>query len=327
MMRKKSIALLTALMACLGLAATESPAQTEYPSRPVRIIVGFVPGGGTDILARLLGQKLDESFGQQRVIVENRPGASQVVASELVARSAPDGYTLIMVSAAFTVTPALRQKLPFDTVRDFAPIVMVARAPNILVIHPSIPARSVQHLIALARTRPGQLTFGSSGVGTPSHLSGVLLGVLGKFEVTHIPYKGVGQAFIDVLSGHIQMLFPTISSAIPYIKSGKLIALGVTTPQRSALAPGIPTIAESGLPGFEANSWFGLLGPAGTPRPIVARLNESVVRALKDQAVRDTITQLGADAVGGSPEEFAATISTELVKWKKLAETGGIKPE
>jgi len=312
--------------ACLAFSAAESPAQ-EYPSKPVRIIVGFVPGGGTDILARMVAQKLDESFGQ-RVVVENRPGASQIIASELVAKAAPDGHTLIMVSAAFTVTPALQRKLPFDTVRDFQPIAMVARAPNTVVIHPSVPARSVKELVALARAKPGLLTFGSSGVGTPSHLSGVLLGVLAKVQVTHIPYKGVGQAFTDVVGGQIHMLFPTTSAAIPFIKAGRLVPLGVTTLQRSALLPELPTIAESGLPGFEVSSWFGLVGPAGMPRAVVMKLNEGVARALKDAVVRDTITaQLGAEPVGGSPEDFVATISTELVKWKKLAEAGGIKPE
>ena len=310
----------------LGCAANPASAQTGYPTRPIRLLVGFAPGGGTDIVARILGHKLVDALRQQ-VVVDNRPGASQIIASELAATAAPDGYTIFMASAGFTINPAFYQKLPFDPIRDFSAITMVASAPNVLVIHPSIPARSVKDLVALARTKPGQLTYGSAGVGAPSHLSGVLFGALGQVEIVHVPYKGSGQVMIDLLSGQLQLSFPALSGAIPHIKTGKLIALGVTTRKRSALLPALPTIAESGMAAYEASSWFGVIGPAGMPKQVVLKLSEVINRILKDPDVRETLVRQGADAVGGSPEDFAATISAEIAKWKKLVASARIKVE
>ncbi|MDB5923404.1 MAG: hypothetical protein JWN13_2340 [Betaproteobacteria bacterium] len=315
-------------MLALSLACTASAgfAQSGYPSKPIRLLVGFAPGGGTDLTARVLAQKLDETL-RQRVIVDNRPGAGQIVASELAAKATADGYTLLMAAAGFAVNPALYQKLPFDSVRDFATIAMVARTPNVLVVSPALPARSVKDVIALARAKPGYLAYGSGGIGAPSHVSGALFAALAKVELTHVPYKGSGPAMIDLLSGQLLLSFPDLTVAMSHIKSGKIIALAVTTRERSELMASTPTIAESGLTGYDASSWFGVIGPARIPRPVIAQLNESINRILKSQDVRDMLATQGASAVGGSAEDFAATISTEIDKWKKLVASTGIKTE
>jgi tripartite-type tricarboxylate transporter receptor subunit TctC len=312
----------------LSLACTAGTgfAQSAYPNKPIRLLVGFAPGGGTDLTARVLAQKLDEAF-RQRVIVDNRPGAGQIIASELAARATPDGYTLFMAAAGFAVNPALYQKLPFDSVRDFATIAMVARTPNVLVVSPALPARSVKDVIALARAKPGYLAYGSGGVGAPSHMSGALFSALAKVELTHVPYKGSGPAMIDLLSGQLLISFPDLTVAMSHIKSGKIIALAVTTRERSELMASTPTIAESGLTGYDASSWFGVIGPARIPKPVIVQLNESINRILKSQDVRDMLATQGASAVGGSPEAFAATISTEIDRWKKVVASTGMKTE
>lgn len=301
-------------------------AQTPYPTKPIRMLVGFAPGGGTDLTARVIAQKLDEAFGQ-RVIVDNRPGASGIIATELTARANPDGHTVLMSAAGLTINPAFNKKLPFDTQRDFGAIAMVARAPNVLVVTPGGSARTVKDIIALAKAKPGQLAYGSGGVGAPSHVSGALFASMAGVELTHVPYKGTGPAMIDLLSGQLPIAFPDMTAALAHIKSGRIPAIAVTTRDRSALLPAVPTIAESGLPGFECSSWFGMVGPAGIPKPVVAKLNETINRALKTPEVRDMLTTQGLAAVGGSAEEFAATISTELVKWKKLVVSTGLKTE
>jgi tripartite-type tricarboxylate transporter receptor subunit TctC len=309
------------LAVLLAGAADAALAQSAYPNKPIRLLVGFAPGGGTDFTARVLAQKLDDAL-RQRVIVDNRPGAGQIIASELAARATPDGYTLFMASAGFAVNPALQQKLPFDSVRDFATVAMVARTPNVLVVSPSLPARSVKDVIALARAKPGYLAYGSGGVGAPSHVSGALFAALAKVELTHVPYKGSGPAMIDLLSGQLLLSFPDLTVAMAHIKSGRIIPLAVTTRERSELMTSTPTLAESGLAGYEASSWFGVIGPARIPKPVIAQLNESINRILKSQDVRDMLLTQGASTVGGSPETFAATISTEIDKWKKLVAAG-----
>jgi tripartite-type tricarboxylate transporter receptor subunit TctC len=303
----------------------EVHAQKAYPTKPIRLLVGFAPGGGSDIAARIVATKL-ESVGW-RVVIDNRPGAGQIIATELTAGAPPDGYTLFMSSGGFTITPALHQKLRFDPIRDFVPIIMVVRAPNVLVIHPSIKARSVKELIGVARAKPGQLAYGSGGVGTPSHLSGVLFGALGGIEFIHVPYKGSGQAMTGLVAGETQVSFPGLLAAVPHINSGKLVALGVTTANRSALLPDLPTIAESGLAGYDASSWYGVIGPARIPNDIVTTVNKTISTALKDPDVNTAFSRQGADIVAGSPKEFASTISAELVKWKKVVAVAGIKPE
>jgi tripartite-type tricarboxylate transporter receptor subunit TctC len=311
----------------LGGAGCSALAQPDYPSKPIRLLVGFAPGGGTDLAARIVGPKLSEALNQQRIVIDNRAGASQVIASELTAKATPDGYTLFMASAAFAINPAIHKNLPFDSIRDFSTIIMVAETPNVLVIHPSVSAKSIKELISLARAKPKQLLYGSAGVGAPSHLSGVLFGMLARVEITHVPYKGSGQVMTDLLGGQLQMSFPALSGVLVHIKSGKLIALGVTTRRRSSSLPEVPAIEEAALAGYEASSWFGLMAPAGISKQLIVKLNTTTNQVLKDTEVRDLFSRQGADPLGGSPEEFAATISKDVEKWKKVVATGGIKAE
>jgi tripartite-type tricarboxylate transporter receptor subunit TctC len=298
-------------------------AQTDYPSKPIRLLVGFAPGGGTDTIARIVAQRLGEVLGQQ-VVIDNRAGANQIIASEIVAGARPDGYTLFMASAGFTINPALQEKLPFDSVKDFAPITMAATAPNVLVVQPSLALRSIPELIALARQKPNQLLYGSGGVGTPSHLSGALFASLNKIRIEHVPYKGSGPALAAMLGGEFQISFPQLSTGIPHIKSGKLVALGVTTSRRSAFMPELPTVAESGTPGYEASSWAGLMGPARLPKPVIAKLSDATNRILKEANISDKLFNQGAEVVSGSPEQFAAAISREIAQWKKLVASEGL---
>lgn len=311
----------------LGVAAATAFAQADYPNKPIRLLVGFAPGGTTDIVARIVGPKLSEALNQQRVVIDNRAGASQIIASELTAKAAPDGYTLFMASAAFTINPAIYKKLPFDSLRDFSAIAIVAATPNVLAIHPSVPARSVKELIAQARAKPAQLLYGSAGVGAPSHLSGVLFGIMANIDITHVPYKGSGQVMADLLGGQLQMSFPALSGVITHIRSSKLIALAVTSRQRSPSLPDVPTIEESGLTGYDVSSWFGLMAPAGISKRLVLKLNTTTNQVLKDPDVREQLSRQGADPLGGSPEEFAAIISKDLQRWKKVVAAGGIKLE
>jgi len=327
MTKRSELGLTLALGAVLGLAAGSAGAQADYPNKPIRLLVGFAPGGATDIVARIVGPKLGERLNHQRVVVDNRAGAAQVIASELTAGAAPDGYTLFMASAAFTINPAMRKTLPFDSTRDFTPIILAAGVPNVLVIHPSIRSRSIKELIAEARATPGKLNYGSAGVGAPSHLSGVLFALLAKVDITHVPYKGSGQVMGELLGGQLHMSFPALSGALSHIKSGKLIPLGVTSQKRTPLLPGIPTIEESGLPGYEASSWFGLMGPAGLQKSLVAKLNTVTNQLLQAPDVREQLLRQGADPIGGTPEDFKAVIARDIERWKKVVAAAGIKPE
>jgi len=299
-------------------------AQANYPNKPIRLLVGFAPGGGTDTIARIVAQRLGDVLGQQ-VVIDNRAGANQIIASEIVAGARPDGYTLFMASAGFAINPAMQEKLPFDSIKDFTPITMAATAPNVLVAQPSLALKSIPDLIALARQKPNQLLYGSGGVGTPSHLSGALFASLNKIRLEHVPYKGSGPALAAMLGGEFQIAFPQLSTGIPHIKSGKLVALGVTTSRRSAFMPDLPTVAESGTPGYEASSWAGLMGPASLPKQIVVKLSDATNRLLKEAEIIDKLFNQGAEVVGGSPEQFAATISREIAQWKKLVVAERIK--
>ena len=314
-----------AFLVVAGALCGDALAQGDYPSRPIRFLVPLVPGGAADILARALGQKLTERLNQP-VVVDNRPGAGQTLATEIAAKSAPDGYTILIAASAHTINPWI-WKLRYDANRDFTAIGMVAMVPNVLVIHPSVPGRSVKEFIANARAKPGDLTFGSSGTGSASHLSGELFKLSTGVQLTHIPYKGQGQVMTDMLGGHIKVAFPSVPASIQHIKSGKLLALGVTTKQRSMALPTLPTIAESGVPGFEVSGWYGIIGPAGIPRPIVARLNGELTRILKDTAVREMLSREGADPAPSTPEEFARIIAEDIVKWGKVVKAAGIKVE
>jgi tripartite-type tricarboxylate transporter receptor subunit TctC len=300
-------------------------AQGEYPSRPIRLLVGVVPGGAADILARLLANRLSERLNQQ-VVVDNRPGAGQTLATELASKSSPDGYTLLIAASAHTIAPAL-YKLRYDAVKDFSAISMVAMVPNILVMHPSVPGRSVKEFIAAARAKPGDLTFGSSGTGSASHLSGELFKLMTGVQMTHVPYKGSSQAMTDILGGHLKLSFPSIPASIQHIRSGRMIALGVTTKQRSSALPEIPTIDEAGVPGYEVSGWYGILGPANMPRAVVARLNRELTRSLQEPSVREILAREGADAAPTSPEEFARIVAADVAKWAKVVKSAGIRLE
>src|SRR5262245_54781421 len=272
-----------ALLFPLAMTVAAGPALADYPERPIRFLVGVVPGGATDILARVFAPKLSERLGQQ-VVVDNRPGANQTIAAEMTARAAPDGHTIIIVPSGFAINPSI-YKLRFDPLKDIGAIGLVAMVPNVLVVHPSVPARSVKDFIALARTKPAEFNFGSSGVGSPSHLAGELFQMHTQVKLTHVPYKGQGQAMIDLLGGHLKLAFPSIPASIQHIKSGKMIALGVTPKQRSMALPDVPTLDQAGIPGFEVSGWYGVLGPARMPKPIVTRLNNEIRTLLQDPAM------------------------------------------
>jgi len=310
--------------ACLALAASFAHAQA-YPAKPIRVVVPFPPGGATDILARAAGQKLTETLGQP-VIIDNRPGAGGNIGSELVAKSGNDGYTLLMGTVGtHAINASLYAKMPYDHVKDFVPIVLVAGVPNVLVVHPSVPANSVQELIAYGRANPGKLNFASSGSGTSIHLAGELFKVMTGVQMTHVPYKGSAPAVSDLLGGQVQLMFDNLPSALPHIKGGKLKALAVTSMARAPALPDIPTVSESGVPGFEASSWFGLLAPAGTPRDVVTRINGEVAKWLASTDGKEKLAAVGANAAGGSPEDFAKHIAAETAKWAKVVKESGAK--
>jgi tripartite-type tricarboxylate transporter receptor subunit TctC len=291
------------------------------------MLVGFAAGGGTDTTARAIGQPLSEALGQQ-VIVDNRPGAAGNIAADITAHSVPDGYTILMGTiAALAINPSLYQKLPFDPIKDFEPISLAVSSMNVLVVHPSVAAKNVKELIALAKAQAGKLTYGSSGVGGAGHLAGVLFDQLAGTKMIHVPYKGGAPAIIALVSGEVNMVFATAETAVPQVKAGKIRALGVTTAKRSALLPDLPTIAEGGLPGYEANNWYGLLAPAKTPAAIVERLNREVVKVLNMPNVKEQLFRSGLDASPSTPKEFGAYIKSEMAKWSKVVKASGAKAE
>lgn len=298
-----------------------------YPTKPIRMIVAYPPGGGTDIIGRMIAQKLGETLGQS-VVVENRGGASGNIGTELAARAAPDGYTVLMGNVApNAINVSLFKNLPSDPVADFAPVSLVASTPNILVVHPSTPARTVKEVVALAKAKPGTLNFASAGVGSSSHLAGELFRILAGADIVHVPYKGAGPAMIDVLSGRVQLYFATMPAAMPHLKSGKLAPVAVTSAKRSQTLPELPTIAESGVPGYEASTWYGVLAPAHTPNAVIVRLHGEIVKILADPALRGRLADQGFEPVGNSPEEFGAYIESEIAKWGKVIRDAGIRPE
>jgi tripartite-type tricarboxylate transporter receptor subunit TctC len=305
----------------IGTAFSAEP----YPVRPVRMIVGFAPGGGTDLTARPVAQKLSELLGQQ-VIVENRPGAAGNIATEQVARAVPDGYTLLMGTiAALAINPGLYGNLRFDPETDLAPVIQVVDATNVLALHPSVPANSVKELIALAKEK--SLSAGSSGIGATGHLAIELFNLMAGVKLVHVPYKGGGPAMGDLVGGQVNLIFATTASAIPHLKSGRIKGIAVTTAKRSALLPDLPTISESGLAGFDANNWYGLVVPAKTPRAIIDQLNAEVTKVLNMPDVRTTLFNQGLDPAPGTPEQFGAYIKSERAKWAKVIKESGAKPE
>jgi tripartite-type tricarboxylate transporter receptor subunit TctC len=323
------IAIATGL-ALIGSAAAQTPSSTAaqaYPAKPVRLIVPFPPGGGTDFVARAIQPRLAEALGQQ-IIIDNRAGATGIVGTELGAKAPPDGYTLTMATGAtISANMALFPKLPYDPPKDFVPITLVASQPNLLAVHPSVPAKAVRDLIAIAKSRPGQLNYASSGSGSSHHLSAELLKMMSGINIVHVPYKGTGPAIIDAVAGHVEVIFSGIAAILPQVKAGKLRALGVTKAQRSAILPQVPTIAESGLPGYEITSWHGVLAPAGTPPTVVIRVHDGVAKALANADVRERFASQGAEPVGLTPEAFAKFLKTDIAKIAKLIKTAGIKAD
>ena len=302
-------------------------AETPYPTRPVRFIVPFAPGGSTDTLARTLAQRLTDALGQQ-VVVDNRSGGNGNIGTEIVARAVPDGHTIVLgYIANLGIGPSLYAKLPFDPVKDFAPVTLLAVAPNILVAHPSLPVKNVRELVAYAKAHPQKVNYASAAVASLGHLAGELLNSSAGIRMQHVPYKGSGQAVIDLLAGQVQIMFSGMSSVMPHIKAGKLRPLAVTGAQRSPATPEVPTIAEAGYPGFEASAWYSVMAPAGTSKTVVMRLNGEILRALKIPEVKERLENVGFELVGSSPDECGTYIRNEIVKWAKVVKASGIKAE
>ena len=319
--------LCTVVCVASAFAAGHSPAQQAYPTKPIRMICPFPPGGTTDVVARLVAQKLTEAWGQQ-VVVDNRPGAGGIIGTEIVAKAAPDGYTVLLGSiTTHAVNPALYKKLSFDPVKDFAPVSLVVSSPQLLAVHPSVAAKSVKELIALAKAKPGQLNYASAGTGTSPHLTFELFKSMAGIDVVHVPYKGTGPAITDLIGGQVQMMITGVVALMPHVKSGKLRGLGVTSAKRVAALPDLPTIVESGIPGFDVSSWFGVFLPGGTPKPIIAKMNAEIRKILEVPEVRQRLIGQGADPASNTPEEFAAYVNAEMARWGKVVRDTGAKAD
>lgn len=311
-----------ALALCAGAGIAAEPG---YPSKPIRMLVGFSPGGGTDVAARIIGKKLSEAWNQQ-IVIDNRAGAGGLVAFEMTAKANPDGYTLLATSPSFAIQPSIAAKLPFDPIRDFAPITQASSAPYLLVLHPGVEARSVKELIDLAKANPGKLNYASGGIGSAQHLTTELFRMMAGINIVHVPYKGA-ISVPDVIAGRVQMLFSGVPQALPHLQAGRLRAVAVTTPARSPAVPEVPTVAEAGVPGFEVTVWYGILATGRTPKPIIDKLNLEIVKALQSADVRQQLTSLGLEPVGSAPDQFGAKIRAEMAQWAQVAKQAGIKAE
>ncbi len=313
-----------ALIAASVLLCAAGVLAQPYPAKPVRMIVPFAAGGGTDIIARLIAQKVTDAWGQQ-MVVENRAGGGSVIGTEVVARSAADGYTLLLAAPPFATNAALLPRLPYDSLQDFAPVTLVATAPLIVVVHPSLPVRSIKELVAAARARPGQLSYGTSGNGGPQHLAGELLKSMADIDLLHIPYKGGAPAVVDLVGGQVQLGFASMLTALPFVKAGRLRAIAVTGARRCAILPNLPAVAEAGFPGYETTTWYGILARAGAPPAVIATLNADIARALNLPEVKDRLAGEGAEVVAGTPAAFASFIQTEIARVRKLSKSTVIK--
>ncbi|HEX2828654.1 MAG TPA: tripartite tricarboxylate transporter substrate binding protein [Burkholderiales bacterium] len=306
------------------MTASAVLAADTYPARPIRLIVSFAPGGSVDVVARLVGNKLSEAWGQQ-VVIDNRPGAGGNLSAEIAARAAPDGYTLYLCSASLVVNPSLYRKVGYDPVRDFAPVTLLASVQGVLVVNPGVPAKSVSDFIALAKKSPGRINYASTGSGTSGHLAMQLFKTMAGIDLVHVPYKAAGQAQVDLIAGQVSAWIPTIPGALPFIKAGKMSALGVSGAKRSPALPDTPTIAEAGLRGYEASTWYPVLAPAGTPQAIVARANRQLAAIVTGRDLADQLLQSGVEPIGSTPDELAVHIRTELPKWAKLIKAAGLR--
>ena len=318
-----------ALAAGLALAcATTMPvAAADYPTKPITLIIGFAPGGPSDVMARILTKKMEEVL-KQPFVIENRPGAGGSLAGTAVARAAPDGYTVLLATGSLlAINVSLYKNLGYDPEKDFEPISLIGMQTNVLYTHPSVPAKTLSELIAHAKANPGKLSFGSGGIGTPAHLAGELLKIEAKIDITHVPFRGTGPTLQNVIGGHVPMAFNPPSPLLPHLQSGAIRAIAITTLARTGALPDVPTVAESGFPGFEATTWHGLVAPAGTPKDVVAALHRAVHATLNDPAARKQLTELGIDLAGNSPGEFRAYIKSEIPKWAKIVQASGAKAE
>lgn len=317
------------LLCALAAALAVPPAALAqaWPTKPVRLVITYPPGGNTDLVGRALAQKMSESVGQQ-VVVDNRGGAGGVMGSMITAQAAPDGYTIMLgTSAGMVINPLLSRKLTYDPVRDFAPVSMVVIVPQLLVVNPQLPVKNVRELIALAKAKPGSLNAGSSGVGTPNHFGTELLKWLAGVDIVHVPYKGGAPALTDLLGGQIQMAFSSIPAVLPHVKAGRLVALGIGSAKRSPALPNVPTIAEAGVPGYEYTTWYGVFAPAKTPPPLIARLNAEIIKAVQSPDIKDRFTALGGDPEPGTPDELRAYMAAESAKWAKIIKAANIRIE
>lgn len=323
------LALMAATFMFVAGAAAQAPSTSSgqaFPTRPIRMIVPQSAGGSTDLVARVLAQRLSDAVDQP-VIVDNRPGAGSLNGTDIVAKAAPDGYTLLVVAASFTINPSIRKNLPFDPLRDFVPVTQLVTLPHILVVHPSVPVKSVKELIALAKSKPGQLNYGSSGIATSTHMAAELFRHMTGTDMVNVPYKGGAPGMVALLGGQVQLYFATISTAIPHIRTGKLRALGVTTAKRSVAAPEFPTLSEAGVPGYEHSSWVGMLAPAKAPQAVVAKLHGESARVVQAQEAKALLLREGLEAVGNSPKEFDAIVKSEVAKWQKVVKAAGIQAQ
>jgi tripartite-type tricarboxylate transporter receptor subunit TctC len=323
-MLMSSLLTLSSLQWIAGQAHAQQGA--DYPRKPVRLVVPFAPGGPVDIIARSIAPRMSESLGQQ-LVIDNRAGAGSTIGSELVAKSPPDGYTLLMVSGSYVMNPAMVRKLPYDTLRDFAHISVMAEVPSAIVVHPVLPVKNVKGLIALAKSRPGELNYSSPGRGTLGHLAAELFGSMAGVKMTHVPYKGAGPALVDLMAGHVQVLFAALPGVVQQTREGRVRMIAQTGKQRSSSMPDIPTAIESGLPNFVVASQFGLLAPAGTPRPVIDRVRTALLDALADPSVGKRFSDLGAERVGSTPEEHEAITRSEVARWIKVTQQAGIQPQ
>jgi tripartite-type tricarboxylate transporter receptor subunit TctC len=326
-MRKLTNGLAALACAVLGLSASQIASAQSWPTKPIKFIVPFTPGGNTDIVARMVGEGLSKTFGQP-FLIENKPGAAGLLGATAVAKSPADGYTFLMGTVGtHAINAGMYSKMPYDTVKDFTPVTLVASVPNILVVPPSLPVNSVKDLIAYLKANPDKANFASSGSGTSIHLSGELFKIRTGVAMTHIAYKGSPPALTDLMGGQVQLMFDNLPTSLPYVKAGKLKALAVTTAKRIPALPNVPTVAESGLPGFETGSWFGLFAPAGTPKEIIARVDSEVRKMVQSPEMREKLIQQGAEPVGMGSEEFAAHVKSELAKWGEVVKASGAKAD
>ncbi len=307
------------LLALVSLNVSAATADTAYPNRPVRMLVGFTPGGTSDVVARIISKKLTDAWGQQ-FVVDNRAGAAGMLATELTARAAPDGHTLIFISSTFSMQPSITPKLPYDPVRDFTPVSLTVASPYIVVVHPAVEAKSIKELIALAKAKPGQLSSATAGPGSAIHTAAELFNSMAGVDILLVPYKGV-VGITDLIAGQVNMAFAGFAQSMPHVKTGRLRVLGISTLKRSSLLPDVPTIAESGVPGYDVTIWYGLVAPANLPKPILTKLHGGVAQALKAPDVRQSLTDLSLEIIGNTPEQFAATIRTDINMWMKLAKS------